>query len=148
MGEKNIQCIVLSLNDLAKLFTDKTKCSSSSNKMKGRNRLYRYSPYDIDARKRRKKGSRKLVATKFETKLVGIDKSATMLGGQCYSNFLFLDDMYTMATKQICEIARTGHGYKLFLSKSQESLTSDDAIGEQSRITLSKAPGTCWIKYS
>lgn len=114
--------------------------------MKGRHRFrkLRYSPYDINNKKRKpKKKSRK-----ESVKNIEMNNTAQSSFGSNFSNFFFLDDMFTMSPKEVCEIARNGHGYKLILSNSQDSLKLDEVIEEQSRITLSKAPGTCWIKYS
>lgn len=140
IGEEDVQFILL--NDLANFVSGSTKCSTK-NKMKGRNGFWthRYSPYDIEKVKRKKKSRKKMMST-------GINAAAAQSSfGPTYSNFLFLDDMFTMSSKEVCEIARNGHGYKLILSNSQDSLKLG-AIDEQSRITVSKAPGTHWIKYS
>lgn len=150
MGENNVQSIFPVLNDLAKLISAETN-RSSQHKIKGANglRTFRYSPYEIDneTNKLKRKSRKKAGKKKIKMKCTGINAEESSLG-QTYSNFLFLDDMFTMSTKEVCEIARNGHGYKLILSNSQESLKSDGAIEEQSRISVSKAPGTYWIKYS
>lgn len=137
MGEEDVQFILL--NDLANLVSGSTKCSTK-NKMKGINGFctHRYSPYEIEKVKRKKKSRKKI-----QMKSTGL-KVAQSTFGPTYSNFLFLDDMFTMSSKEVCEIAQSGHGYRLILSNSQDSLKID----EQSRITVSKAPGTHWIKYS
>lgn len=144
MGDKNVQCIFILLNGLANLVSGEAKCSSQ-NKMKGRNGcwMHRYSPYEIEKIKGKKKSRKKI-----KMKSTSMKNTAQSSFGSTHSNFLFLDDMFTMSSKEVCEIARNGHGYKLILSNSQDSLKSDEAIEIQSRITVSKAPGTYWIKYS
>lgn len=151
MDEKDIQRIFLLLNDLAKLVSGDDANCSTKNKMKSRNGLasMRYSPYeksDIHKSKRKKK-TRKLAGKRIKMKLSGTNTTQSSFGPS-YSNFLFLDDMFTMSTKEVCEIARNGHGYKLMLSNSQDSLKCNESMGEQSRLVVSKAPGTYWIKYS
>lgn len=102
-------------------------------------RSSRYAPYDTKNLK-----SRTEHIARRKTKA----KRTEFYPDRTYSNFLFLDDMFTMSTKEVRYIARSGHGYKLILSQSADSLKSDEAIAEQSRLTVSNAPGTCWIKYS
>lgn len=150
MGEKDIQRIFLLLNDLAKLVSGDTKCSTQ-NKMKTRNGLstVRYSPYEkSDVKSKRRKKSCKVAGKKIKMKLSDTKTTQSSPFRPTYSNFLFLDDMLTMPTKEVCEIARKEHGYIMKLLSSQDSLKLDESIGERSRLAVSKAPGTYWIKYS
>lgn len=148
MGEKDIHCIIQLLNDLAKLISGKMK--SSRNKIRGRYgfRTLRYCPYEIDIDKsKRRKMIRKESGKKTRMKLNGIDAEQSTIA-PTYSKFVFLDDLFTMSTKEVGEIAQNGHGFKLILSDSQDSVKLDEDMGKKSRLTVSKAPGTSWIEYS
>lgn len=107
----------------------------------------RYSPYRIvGGKSKRKKKSRKESVNKIKMKSPGINTIQ-----QCrttYSKFLFLDDIFTMSANDFSEVARNVGGYILKLSDSQDTPEVDGENKVQSRLKVSKVPGTNWIKYS
>lgn len=138
----------LLLNDITKLGEKKTFLQNKANRRNGL-WTFRYTPYDFGARKNRSKKSRKSAGKKIEKKqtIVNTTKFVSETNEK-FSNFLFLDDMFTISAKEVREIARKCLGCKLMLSDSQDSIKSNKNSGERCRLTVSEVCGTCFIKYS
>lgn len=109
----------------------------------------RFSPYEIDGKKsKRKKKPRKEPLSLHKTKMKSTGFNTIQHCGATYSKFLFLDDIFTMSANDFSDVARDVSGYRLVLSDSQDTPKFDEENKTQSRLRVSKVPGTNWIKYS